>query len=786
MQPENVLRAVANRLTVTAVDDLPRIAGLLAAQLANCSLNIQFADGKTNNASVAVHKLRTRINSLLQDKSSAGRFTGVVLVKASVDNGGENVLRASESWARGLLNCINKPDTIEVRTLYLITLTRIFVLTQDDPALVREITTPLLPAFIKTTLNLIRPTSLRTSNGSKKISSPLLTAVLTCWVRLLPRHASMFRPFLNQMRPICLSIIADVEALAREQDLAIRLLCWLLWSVPKTTMVQDSVSLSRNLINAAHATANKVFRAVVEEYESNDATLGRVGEKQSFTKDPKQAESDLAGLPPWIGVYEGSHRLRMILQWLACLASVSSVDTLPLPIGAIFDLAARLMAVTVPSGKVGAINDLKYHKEASKEEKEELWLNLPKVHRGCLGLLTALCSSLGQALFPLQQTIVSQILDLFASMSWHEDVRSDIYSIFGNIMMQLDISALEFHRDAFLNLLERCCDDLKTGHLQTTGSTAITAKNDNIRLGSKSNHNGNVKPDLGFLCKRSDVVEAARALLSQTLRYYPASSLSRHIRTELDRLAVLLDQKDAMLASILNPVHSQDGKVAGASLLPFLARSTEESMAMEALLRPRVPVLTDGEPQVGKEAEPQVIDDEEHGNDGSDKSDILVHLEQSVAEQQNDNTGSPEASANEAHTSETTYHLEDNQGIRAQKRSVAAMETDFESEEAHLAELLGSREAKRPRSEALSEDVVRPMAQDTNTGPSKPDADADDLGESNTHPLSSQGQVLEHTHYPVSNTTGHRQSSQDGGDSDDSEIPTIDAELDTDEDEDIL
>lgn len=786
MQHENVLRAVANRLTVTAVDDLPRIAGLLAAQLANCSLNLQFADSKANTASVAVHKLKTRINSLLQEKSIAGRFTGAVLVKASIDNGGENVLRVTESWARGLLNCMNKPDTVEVKTLYLITLTRIFVLTQDDPALVREITTPLLPTFIKTTLNLIRPTSIRTSNGSKNVASPLLSSVLTCWIRLLPKYASVFRPFLNQLKPICVSVIADIEARAPQRDLAIRLLCWLLWSIPKTTIIQDSISMGRDLINGAHTTADKVFRAVVEEHESNDPTLGRVRGKPNFAKDPKQAESDSAGLPPWAGINEGSHRLRVILQWLVCLTSIPSAESLPLPIGAVIDLTARLMVITVPSGKPGNSSDLKYHKEASKEEKEELWVNLPEVHRACLGLLAKLCSSLGRALVPLQQTIVSQILDLFANMSWHEGIRSDIYSILGNIMMQLDIHALKSHRTAFLSILERCCVDVKTGYLRTTAdSTATIAKNDNIRLGFNSTPNSNGRSDTGSLCKEPEVFEAAWALLSQALRYYPASSMSRHIRAELDRIAVLLNHEDAVLASVLNPVQSRDGKAVGASLLPFLARSTQDNMALEALLRPRMPVFSDGGPHVRKESEAQLSDDEEHEHDGLDKTDILVHLEQSVAEQQNEDTGAPEANADETYA-KMIPRVEDNQGIRAQKRSIEVMETDVESIEVLSSGLVESREPKKPRSEALSEDAVRPMTQDMNADPSELDADTDIVGELNPQTVNWQAQVPASGGHLVSNNTARKHFPQDGSDSDDSEIPTIDPEFDTDEDEDIL
>jgi hypothetical protein len=59
----------------------------------------------------------------------------------------------------------------------------------------------------------------------------------------------------------------------------------------------------------------------------------------------------------------------------------------------------------------------------------------------------------------------------------------------------------------------------------------------------------------------------------------------------MDRIAILLDHQDAMLASVMHPVASTGSKVQTPSILPFLARSAQGDAALEAFLRPRLPVL---------------------------------------------------------------------------------------------------------------------------------------------------------------------------------------------------
>ncbi|KAJ9495684.1 hypothetical protein LTR99_010592 [Exophiala xenobiotica] len=788
MQHESALRAISNRLTVTPVDELPRIAGFLATQLANCPLNEHFANTKGSNSSVPVHKLKTRISSLVQERSAAGRFTAVVLIKAIIDNGGENALRASDSWARGLLNCLNKPDPIEVKKLYLITLTRIFILTQNDQTLSREITTPLLPSFIKASLGLVRPINVQKGAGSKAVSSPLLTPVLECWTRLLPRHASVFRPFLNQLRPICLSLVADVESSSLDRDLAIQLLCLLLWSAPRNTVAQEWNQMAANLIKAVHETASKLFRAVIEEHESNDSSLQITTGKHNFSKETKQVEVDLAGLHPWAGIYEGSDRLAALLSWLTCLVSTSTPESMLLPIGVALDLTSRVMSVTVPASKAGAADDLRYHKDASREEKEELWTHLPQIHMACLDLLHSLFSSYGQVLSPVQRTNVNQLLDLFENMSWHQDIRSGVYKIFSHQLERIDVSNLDINREALAKVLEHCCIDLKSGFAERVDSTPSALKTGAIQITSGSISGGTQETVASFSSRRPNVFEAAWVLLSQALRYCPGTLMSRRIRSDMDRIAVLLDHRDAMLSSILNPILSKEGKAANASLLPFVVRSAADEIAVEALLRPRMPFIAVGSSEIEHPSSQDGANGEHEGEDESDArmdTDILSQLEDSVEQQQNGTLETKDARP-EGSSGSRDIPLNESQSSGAQKRLIDAVDSSVLEGNAIPSGEPDSRDSKRPRSGAVLEDTMLPEIQEnSNEAAAGEYPMAQSLGFTAVSSQGQQFQVERQDMSMVSNASVPGGPPVDDGDSDDSEIPAIDPELDTDEEEDL-
>lgn len=63
------------------------------------------SEGETE-AAIQVHKLKTRLNSLLQDRKYECRWTAVVLVKAYVEAGQWEALRGCEPLVRSMIGIL--------------------------------------------------------------------------------------------------------------------------------------------------------------------------------------------------------------------------------------------------------------------------------------------------------------------------------------------------------------------------------------------------------------------------------------------------------------------------------------------------------------------------------------------------------------------------------------------------------------------------------------------------------------------------------------------------------
>ncbi|RVX69806.1 hypothetical protein B0A52_06451 [Exophiala mesophila] len=585
MQHDGSLRSAIHRLTVTPVDDLPRISSFLASSLANHDLEKLFLDSKENASIVTGHRLKTRVTSLLQDRSPSGRISASILIKTLIDNGGPQLLASSAPWARGLLSCLNKSDTPEVKKLYLTTITRLFVLTQDQPSLVREITTPLLPTLISACLNLIRPTTINTTEGKTiSVASPLLDTVLECWLRLLPHHPTVFRPFVNRIKPICLSLLSKDDSTETSIVLGTELLCSLLSCAPKAAIVQEWTQASSSLIQSIHDTSNQVLRGVIEEHQSNDPSLLTSLTRRDLSKPPEQSNTDKLGMGEWVGTTSGCIRLSRLLAWLQCLISTPTSQAVPVRLGMIVDTISRLMDLTVVDSKAQSGNRLKFHSEVSREEKEELLLNLPRLHVSCLCLLQTAIYTYGQAILPLYEVIINQMLELTGTMMFHVKVREASYDLMTAILETMSPQHLDVDRKAFSNLINSCCGDLKAGHAEFSNEST-----DQVKDISFSATATKAKVVSSFN-RHTSIYQAAWKLLPIALGATASMLLTRQVRIEADRLSILLNHRAAMLASVMNPALSKNGKATNASILPFLARSSPNIPAVEALLRPRFPI----------------------------------------------------------------------------------------------------------------------------------------------------------------------------------------------------
>ncbi|KAK2736369.1 hypothetical protein FQN55_001664 [Onygenales sp. PD_40] len=595
------LRAATHRLTATPVKELPLIAPYLATAFADCGSILSApqsqkkAPGESENA-LLVQKLKARLTSLLQDKTVEGRWTAVILVKAVIEAGQWEILRGCEGWVRSLLGILGRPDPSSTKKLCLITLTRIFQLTYPYQTLVREITTPSLPSFITSCLNLV---SVKQTSGPArqlKRSTPLLETVLHVFVELLPRHPTIFRPFSSQIHglilPLVVSSFTPGSLSQAGSSLPQQLFISLHQCAPKNTGGEEWLKACRSTISSIHRTGDNLFRAVVEQWESVDTSLRQISKPRDYNRPVGDDGPDALGLPGWEGIYAGSERLECLLKLLILFVSMPTSSTVTIPLGSILDLSNRLVLVIAPS-----LDGANLNPQIGREEKESLWAELPKLHLATLELLHTIIERFGFSSVSISQSCLDQTLWTFEAENRNMTLRTRTYRIVAAVLPIIGPSMTKSGVSSLTSVVRSACQDLlpSTGNdiADTTQPSAgkqatkpnPTTSNVDTFLNRTTKHYQTPTPS--FPALRA----AATSLLPNILTFLPTESIPPTLRTEIDRTAIITKNEAIMIASVLHPVPVTPGRRSTPSIMPFLARSFPETAGVEALLRPRMPVL---------------------------------------------------------------------------------------------------------------------------------------------------------------------------------------------------
>jgi pre-rRNA-processing protein RIX1 len=590
------LRSIIFRLTSTPVHQLPQIVPHLAHQLVSCRQFLsQAQDTISKDNAALIHSFKTRLSSLLQDRTVEGRWSAVVLIKATIELSGSEVLYGDKdkvsAWIRGLIGILNKPDPSTTKQLCIITLTRTFMLTREYPTLLRELTTPCLPSFVNACLNQFQGKEL----GYTAVQRALLAPVLESISVLLPRHPAIFRPFENQLRELGLHILSlDVFQLQSKYSapnelrrIAQRLLALLPACVPKGGSAEKLDGLIRETVKYIHAAADQVFRAVNEDWESTCSVRSTL-EGQPLSDQPEQEAS--GANKEWTGIRSGSERIASHLGFLKHCILTSTSSAIPLRIGVLADLLTRLMYLQVSKGDSGSS---RFNPQVSRQEREELWIVLPSIHIASIELFVALVERLKTASAPVCQQFLELLPWLFEAEHSDISLRAAMYRAVAIILPTLGPSSSKSTVSSLNNIVKSCCTDLlpvakeqdpaqpaakqQNGQTHTTNGIKSTAKAEAAMNTSAS--------IITTPTQYAGLRAAASDLLPILLSTLPASHISIPIRTEMDRVAVLVRHRDALTASTLNPApHKQ-------SLLPILASLEPASLATEGLLRPRMPTI---------------------------------------------------------------------------------------------------------------------------------------------------------------------------------------------------
>ncbi|EFQ27041.1 hypothetical protein CGRA01v4_08066 [Colletotrichum graminicola] len=631
------LKVLCRRLTSTPPAQLPHSIPAFINHVLRCKDVLSAPQDpkstySSSEASTLVHKLRTIITTLLNGKSAMGRFTGATLVKAVIDVGGWECLKESGNWVRGLLAMLQKNDPFPVKEIAIVTLVRIYTLIHGYQTLTREIATPTIPAFFNACLQLIK---LPAAGQHLKTPLAVVETVLDAFSALIPAYPTTCRPFNGQIRtairpylaPTSSDGIAVPQSLRRaSRHLAISLP---LTTAGKTGPSDDWAKLVGELREEFHLNADQVFRAVQESWEAS-APYAR--SKVDFDAQPQGLEVP-GRLPQWTGISAGRDRLVGLLHYLADALRYSTKTPVTIPVAAIMDVVSRVSLISRNSKSQSWDQALETQAAVGREEKEELWAAMPDIHVAALDLLLILVQRLERNALSTVPEIYDNMMLIFRSGISIPAVRAATYRLLDETLPIAGPGLQKLTVEALGIVSLACCRDIQqeSGYVKeakTVTKTAAETKKNNIAANADlflpSQTSAESAPTSRPTLDPSHLA-AAESLLAGLLTHLPQQHLKPGLRGLLDQTAILSHNRDAMIASVLNPYVNQGGAMFP-SILPYLAQQFPHDRGVE-ILRSNIRTSTQGSSDVleGVNATLEELEAEEAAEDGDE--DIASEIE---------------------------------------------------------------------------------------------------------------------------------------------------------------
>ncbi|KAH0544432.1 hypothetical protein FGG08_001459 [Glutinoglossum americanum] len=495
---------------------------------------------------------------------------------------------------------------------------------QPYQTLKREIITPTLPNFISACLNLVKS---RQSSDPREfnISSTLLPSILDAFCILLPHHPTLFRPHLSRIVSLICPLLAPTPTIVfsdGEQNTEARFLgtvstqcstaaqhlhVLLPYCAPQNTVGEVWLKGFRTTIFEVHQTIDQVFRAVVEDWEPLAGQLPHGADVSAFGNTVGDGGGRTMGLPGWTGIQAGTGRLIGLLELLSKYIGSPTAAPISLPLGLMMDVLTRLFSLTVPPVRErdNPQESVRFNPQISKEEREGLWAGLPRVHVAGMKLLTTLVERLGEAFFPMVRGSLDQISWVFSAEGWDAEIRIAAYTILSKILVIAGISLPKSSVLSLSRMFQSCCCDLLPPQQQnpsTLNTPDLKMKNKKSDSSQQLPANADSflapwvlpLPSSQIFKLHPGLRQAAYSFLPLILLSIPSQHLRLSLRSQIDRTAILIQHKEAMMASVLSPPSTTETRKARSSILPHLVRSCPSDFEIEALFRPRMPVIPIG------------------------------------------------------------------------------------------------------------------------------------------------------------------------------------------------
>ena len=436
--------------------------------------------------------------------------------------------------------------------------------------------------------------------------------ILQALIKLLPYHPSGFRPFIVQIRGLLAPLVAPAPSSLTElmgseglrplpwqstSDLAQRLYSILSQCAPKNTANEEWNRAVRTITTGIHRTADHIFRAVLEEKALSVPYSSAVENATTFGKVVFDDCKDELGLPGWRGIHAGSERMRGLLQLLrAHVASPTSL-ALGLPVESILSAISRLLSVW-ESVSMGTVTPVRLNPEISRDEREALWLTLPSIHASAVQVLRVMLSRMQETSMTFLQGVIERLLWIFERTKDQMEIRSSTYEGVAPILNLIGPSISKSTIPPLMSLLRAACNDVLPFRDESRATSNQGTNSTSKKSGDRMNNNADSylkQPNRteADSYKSSMSYEAAAALLPLTLSKLLSQQLNSEIRGLIDRTAILINHEESMIASVLHPPKAQRKSKNVSSIMPLLARAHPEAPSVEAILRPRMPIIQD-------------------------------------------------------------------------------------------------------------------------------------------------------------------------------------------------
>ncbi|KAI9288705.1 rRNA processing/ribosome biogenesis-domain-containing protein [Umbelopsis sp. AD052] len=511
--------------------------------------NNRYLDDESSDLS-KFHKWITRLNSLLHSKNSTARWASISLIKATCEQSSKLYHANVASWVLNILNILTRPEPTSVHDMAIKTLTLLFAKTADKPEVQREVTSPNLPKFNHTLLNL---------SGNRD----LLPAIFDAFMSGFTHFPTTSRPAADNCRKLCLSLLDG------SSDNRFEL-------TEKAASCLSTIFLTATVANRGEMWRNTAMRLLGTANRSLDRLFDTIDE-ESNVSDRLPAYD----FPPVMSEYQDAfiilfNRVSAINEALVKTLTTSTNATVSVPVAQIVDYLCRIYNVNNGS----LMRDFK-----DNGEYNCLMAGTHKLLLSANRVFATLIHCCGTSLLRYLRLFSSLLLQLLSQNKHKRVLKASLYEVLTLCLQKFGVGFGEMICKPLLGIL---FEDLRLPKKRITPVAKPAAEHTSAKgSGKKRKRDLTNSDEIAF----GTVEDSPLSLLFSGLEVLQAllitygSSLSAEQRSTIDSLIITRIMNDSyqlkassndervteklyecLLASVMKPIETQ------ASTLPHALR----------------------------------------------------------------------------------------------------------------------------------------------------------------------------------------------------------------------